>query len=140
MEDVDSDYEFQIKPDPYAEEPHEAEAVLDEYDMSRKMAITTRPEIRKGCTWDVNFSIDPELLKAEGISKIFLQQPKSGKDGAYLQLKVRSKLIKPILELPFIKVAKIVNERDFLSPNDAGLVVLKVPSPSQIFTGYYIVT
>lgn len=98
---------------------------------TRRLVISTKPEIRKGCTWDVHFAIDTALLKEEGISKLYvLNAPKSKAERApVLALTVRSKLIKPTLELAFTKVAKIVSERDYLTPNSAGVVVLKARPP-----------
>jgi len=40
-------------------------------DNIKGMSISTRPEIRKGCVWDVLFAFDRALLDANEIRKIF---------------------------------------------------------------------
>jgi hypothetical protein len=49
----------------------------------------------------------------------------------YLCIKVRSKLIKPVLELPFTKVGAIIQESDFIECNESGTSILRVKFTSR---------
>lgn len=90
--------------------------------------IYTRPEIRKGCLWDIQLRFNPEFVKKHQLNQIHVEKPRGASDTAtYLCLKIRSKLIKPIRELPFTKVATTVtSEGDVLYFNDFSTVTLKV--------------
>lgn len=89
--------------------------------------IYTRPEIRKGCLWDIQLRFNPEFVKKHQISQIYVEKPRgSSETTTYLCLKIRSKLIKPIRELPFTKVAQTVtSEGDVLYFSDFSTVTLK---------------
>lgn len=90
--------------------------------------IYTRPEIRKGCLWDIQLRFNPDFVKKHQLNQIHVEKPRGVADNAtYLCLKIRSKLIKPIRELPFTKVAQTVtSEGDVLYFNDFNTVTLKV--------------
>lgn len=90
--------------------------------------VYTRPEIRKGCLWDIQLRFNPEFVKKHQLSHIFTEKPRGATENTtYLCLKIRSKLIKPVRELPFTKVATTVNnEGDVLYFNDFSAVTLKV--------------
>lgn len=90
--------------------------------------IYTRPEIRKGCLWDIQLRFNPEFVKKHQLSHIHVEKPRGAIDSTvYLCLKIRSKLIKPVRELPFTKVAQTVtSEGDVLYFNDFSAVTLKV--------------
>eukprot|EP01127_Copromyxa_protea_P009774 TRINITY_DN2324_c0_g4_i1.p1 TRINITY_DN2324_c0_g4~~TRINITY_DN2324_c0_g4_i1.p1 ORF type:complete len:676 (-),score=124.03 TRINITY_DN2324_c0_g4_i1:151-2127(-) len=92
------------------------------------LEIFTRPEIRKGCLWDVQLRFKPEFVKRLQLSHILTDKPRNPNDNSvYLSLKIRSKLIKPVRELPFSKVAQIVaSEGTALYFNDFSAVTLKV--------------
>lgn len=89
-------------------------------------AIQTRPEIRKGCVWDISLLFSLEALKKYKLSEIYLEKPRVQKEnGAYLCLKVRSKLIQK--EIGFGKVGELEHDRAFIEPNSAtGSATLKV--------------
>lgn len=90
--------------------------------------ISTRPEIRKGCVWEVQLRFSADVIKKHGLKQIYIEKPKNAgaKEVAYLCLKVRSKLITPRRELAFRKVAEIENETEFMELNEFGVVTLKV--------------
>jgi hypothetical protein len=89
--------------------------------------IYTRPEIRKGCLWDVQLRFKPEFVKQHQLTHISVEKPRGASDNTYLCLKIRSKLIKPIREIPFTKVAQTVtSEGEVLYFNDFSTVTLKV--------------
>lgn len=88
------------------------------------MIIYTRPEIRKGSMWDIRLIFSKSFLEQHNIKQLYLEKPKISKDGAYLCIKVRSKLLKK--ELGFNKVADIENDKPFLTINESGTTVLKV--------------
>jgi hypothetical protein len=90
--------------------------------------IYTRPEIRKGCLWDIQLRFHPDFVKKHQLTQIHVEKPRGASDNVtYLCLKIRSKLIKPIRELPFTKVANTVtSEGDILYFNDFSTVTLKV--------------
>jgi len=85
------------------------------------LTIYTKPEIRKGCIWEFQVRLSPQLLQRNDFQKFFvisganLKKNKNFKkesDLYYLDLKIRSKLIRPIKELPFFKVGVVVNEQE----------------------------
>eukprot|EP01126_Amoeba_proteus_P066725 TRINITY_DN9714_c0_g1_i1.p1 TRINITY_DN9714_c0_g1~~TRINITY_DN9714_c0_g1_i1.p1 ORF type:complete len:666 (+),score=118.68 TRINITY_DN9714_c0_g1_i1:2391-4388(+) len=91
------------------------------------LEIYTRPEIRKGCVWEILLRFSPDFVQQHSLKQIYVEKPRSGfANATYLCLKVRSKLIKPVRELPFIKVATVVNEGESLSFNDLCTLTLKV--------------
>jgi hypothetical protein len=93
-----------------------------------ELMISTRPEIRKGCVWEVQLRFSADVIKKHGLKQIYIEKPKNSgaKEVAYLCLKVRSKLITPRRELAFRKVAEIENETEFLELNEFGVITLKV--------------
>jgi len=97
------------------------------------LSLHVRPEIRKGCPWDINLKFSPQLLTQEKIEQIFIEKPRgvAGRTLPYLCIKVRSKLIKPILELPFTKVGAIMQECDFIDCNETGAAILRVKFTSR---------
>jgi len=100
---------------------------------SQDLSIYVRPEIRKGCAWDINLKFSPEILAKEKIEQIFIEKPRgvAGRTIPYLCIKVRSKMIKPILELPFGKVGSIIQESDFIESNESGTAILRVKFTSR---------
>lgn len=93
-----------------------------------ELMISTRPEIRKGCVWEVQLRFSADIIKKHGLKQIYIEKPKNSaaKEVAYLCLKVRSKLITPRRELAFRKVAEIENDTEFLELNEFGVITLKV--------------
>jgi len=89
------------------------------------LLISVRPEIRKGCVWDINLKFSKELLQREKIRYVYLEKPRTARDVHYLCLKVRSKLIRPRREIAFRKVANIDSDVDRLEINETGNLVLK---------------
>eukprot|EP01124_Arcella_intermedia_P015840 TRINITY_DN22408_c0_g1_i1.p1 TRINITY_DN22408_c0_g1~~TRINITY_DN22408_c0_g1_i1.p1 ORF type:complete len:536 (-),score=83.52 TRINITY_DN22408_c0_g1_i1:514-2121(-) len=89
------------------------------------LQINTRPEIRKGCIWDIHLKVSPEIVQKEKLDSIYIERPRgvAGRTSSYLCLKVRSKLIKPVRELPFTKVAVVVNEGNTLDLSDNTLTL-----------------
>jgi len=67
------------------------------------------------------------------MEQIFVEKPRgvAGKTMPYLCIKVRSKMIKPVLELPFTKVGAIIQESDFIETNDSGTAILRVKFTSR---------
>lgn len=55
----------------------------------------------------------------------------AGRTIPYLCIKVRSKMIKPVLELPFTKVGSIIQESDFIECNESGTAILRVKFTSR---------
>jgi hypothetical protein len=100
---------------------------------SQDLSIYVRPEIRKGCAWDINLKFSTEILTKEKIEQIFIEKPRgmAGRTMPYLCIKVRSKMIKPVLELPFTKVGSIIQESDFIECNDSGTAILRVKFTSR---------
>jgi hypothetical protein len=84
--------------------------------------IYTKPEIRKGCIWEFQIRLSPQLLSQKNdMQKFFVVGGSNSKKNKnfkkeshlyYLDLKIRSKLIRPVKELPFIKVGNVVNEQE----------------------------
>jgi hypothetical protein len=93
-----------------------------------ELMISTRPEIRKGCVWEVQLRFSADIIKKHGLKQIYMEKPKNSgaKEVAYLCLKVRSKLITPRRELAFRKVAEMETETEFLELNEFGVITLKV--------------
>jgi len=100
---------------------------------SQDLSIYVRPEIRKGCAWDINLKFSTEILAKEKIEQIYIEKPRgmAGRTMPYLCIKVRSKMIKPVLELPFTKVGSIIQESDFIECNDSGTAILRVKFTSR---------
>lgn len=96
---------------------------LDEY---ADFVIQTRPEIRKGCVWDISLLFSLEALTKHKLKEIYLEKPRVQREsGAYLCLKVRSKLIQK--EIGFGKVGELEHDRPFIEPNlSTGCATLKV--------------
>lgn len=92
----------------------------------KPLQIYARPEIRKGCVWDIQLKFSPELIKLHNLRNIYVEKPRGGRAVPFLCLKVRSKLIKPIRELGLCKVATILNEDEFLGFNEYSAITLKV--------------
>jgi hypothetical protein len=91
------------------------------------LIVSTRPEIRKGCCWEIHLRFSQDIIKKHNLKQIYLEKPHlSGRDVYYLSLKVRSKLIVPRRELSFRKVAEIENDGEFAEINDQGILTLKV--------------
>lgn len=88
--------------------------------------IQTRPEIRKGCVWDVSLLFSAAALHHHKLKEIYLEKPRVQREsGAYLCLKVRSKLIQK--EIGFGKVAELEHDAPYIEPNPiTGAAVLKV--------------
>lgn len=88
------------------------------------LCIETRPEIRKGCIWDITLTISLKTLSKYNINQIYFENEKAlKKEGYYLTLKVRSKLIKK--ELPLSKVA-IIDDSHPCFEAKTGQINLKV--------------
>lgn len=88
--------------------------------------IQTRPEIRKGCVWDIGLLFSLEALTKYKLKEIYLEKPRVQREsGAYLCLKVRSKLIQK--EIGFGKVGELEPSGPFIEPNvSTGCATLKV--------------
>eukprot|EP01121_Diplochlamys_sp_Union-15-3_P012663 TRINITY_DN3825_c0_g2_i1.p1 TRINITY_DN3825_c0_g2~~TRINITY_DN3825_c0_g2_i1.p1 ORF type:complete len:578 (+),score=96.67 TRINITY_DN3825_c0_g2_i1:81-1814(+) len=96
-------------------------------DSKSQLLISIRPEIRKGCLWEINLKFDLELVRKYNLQRIYLEKPRSApRETFYLCLKVRSKLSVPRRELAFSKVAKIENETEKLELNEQGSLMIKV--------------
>eukprot|EP01130_Rhizamoeba_saxonica_P000709 TRINITY_DN10640_c0_g1_i1.p1 TRINITY_DN10640_c0_g1~~TRINITY_DN10640_c0_g1_i1.p1 ORF type:complete len:442 (+),score=114.42 TRINITY_DN10640_c0_g1_i1:21-1346(+) len=98
--------------------------------------IDIRPEIRKGCSWDVKISFSADLLEAENIKKIYYEKPRHANPSCYyFCLKVRSKLITPIKEVGFTKVATLASDSSYteLSGNTATFKVKFNARPRAVF-------
>lgn len=98
-------------------------ATVDDY---ADFVIQTRPEIRKGCVWDISLLFSLEALTKHKLKEIYLEKPRVQREsGAYLCLKVRSKLIQK--EIGFGKVGELEHDRPFIEPNmSTGCATLKV--------------
>ena len=96
---------------------------MDDY---ADFVIQTRPEIRKGCVWDISLLFSLEALTKHKLKEIYLEKPRVQREsGAYLCLKVRSKLIQK--EIGFGKVGELEHDRPFIEPNmSTGCATLKV--------------
>lgn len=92
----------------------------------KDFCIQTRPEIRKGCVWDVGLLFSLEALEKHKLKEIYLEKPRVQREsGAYLCLKVRSKLIQK--EIGFGKVGELEHDRPYIEPNvSTGAATLKV--------------
>jgi hypothetical protein len=94
-----------------------------------QLIIQTKPEIRKGCIWEIQLKLSQKLLSEHDIKKIYiLTKKKNVKLDSklfYVDLKIRSKLIRPIKEMPFGKVGAAVNEADAVDVNN-GVATLRV--------------
>lgn len=93
------------------------------------LVVSTRPEIRKGCSWDITLRFTPEIINKLGLKTIFVEKPRAatpGHSNFYLCIKVRSKLMQPRRELGFRKVAEIENDVETVELNEQGVATLKV--------------
>lgn len=110
------------------ENPHNHHQAMPSGIPTADLEIYTRPEIRKGCLWDIQLRFNPDFVQKHQLSHIFVEKPRSATENTtFLCLKVRSKLIKPIRELPFTKVAHTVpTDGDVLFINDFSTATLKV--------------
>eukprot|EP01122_Echinamoeba_exundans_P012272 TRINITY_DN5086_c0_g1_i1.p1 TRINITY_DN5086_c0_g1~~TRINITY_DN5086_c0_g1_i1.p1 ORF type:complete len:553 (+),score=97.81 TRINITY_DN5086_c0_g1_i1:68-1726(+) len=93
------------------------------------LVVSTRPEIRKGCSWDITMRFTAEIINKFGLKTIYVEKPRAsspGRDTFYLCIKVRSKLMQPRRELGFRKVAEVENEIETVELNEHGVAVLKV--------------
>lgn len=90
----------------------------------RLLQIYARPEIRKGCAWDIQLKFSSDAIKSLGTDQVHLEKPR-GRNLPYLCLKVRSKLIKPVRELALTKVATILNQ-EAIEFNEYSALTLKV--------------
>jgi hypothetical protein len=93
------------------------------------LVVSTRPEIRKGCSWDITMRFTSEIITKFGLKTIFVEKPRAsspGRDTFYLCIKVRSKLMQPRRELGFRKVAEFENEVETVELNEQGVAILKV--------------
>lgn len=94
-------------------------------DSKPALLVSTRPEIRKGCTWEITLRFSQDIIKKLNLKQIFIEKPK-GRDAFYTCIKVRSKLIVPRRELGFKKVAEIENDREYIELNEHGVGTIKV--------------
>jgi len=103
------------------------------FNSTNDLSIYVRPEIRKGCAWDISFKFSSQILTKEKVEQIFIEKPRgvAGRTTPYLCIKVRSKMIKPVLELPFTKVGVIIQESDFIECNETGTAILRVKFTSR---------
>jgi len=85
------------------------------------ISITTKPEIRKGCIWEFQLRLSPQMSQRNDFQKFYVISGATSKKNKslkkesnlfYLELKIRSKLIRPVKELPFFKVGNVVNEQE----------------------------
>jgi len=100
---------------------------------TNELSIYVRPEIRKGCAWDINLKFSAQILNKEKMEQIYIEKPRgvAGRTMPYLCMKVRSKMIKPVLELPFTKVGVIIQESDLVECNETGTAILRVKFTSR---------
>lgn len=91
--------------------------------MLKSFEIETRPEIRKGCVWTVDFKLSSSFVSSHDIRKIHLSPPRDP-SAYFLDLRVQSKLTQ--LVLPFTKAAKIALDKDYMIVNSKGVATLKV--------------
>lgn len=108
---------------------HVAEHQSGNVDAKPGLVVSTRPEIRKGCSWDINLRFTLEIISKFGLKTIFVEKPRAaspGRDAFYLCIKVRSKLMQPRRELGFRKVAEVENDLETIELNEQGVAVLKV--------------
>lgn len=98
-------------------------ATIEDY---ADFVIQTRPEIRKGCAWDISLLFSLETLTKHKLKEIYLEKPRVQREsGAYLCLKVRSKLIQK--EIGFSKVGELDHDKQYIEPNmTTGSATLKV--------------
>ena len=94
--------------------------------------LNIRPEIRKGCIWEVQFKLTEALLKDHPVTKLnticsSLEKVKSQmkNNEYYMVLKIRSKLIEPVKEVPFLKVAELANNMSRIEVIN-GVAILRV--------------
>lgn len=104
-----------IKQEPLSDSLSKYSDKDDKSSCLKPFAVSVRPEIRKGCVWEVQFRMTDDFLSCHAINKLvakvttFDHDLESLKEGEYtVVLKIRSKLIEPIKEVPFEKVAKCV--------------------------------
>ena len=99
---------------------------MSEVGVYADFVIQTRPEIRKGCVWDISLLFSLEALAKHKLKEIYLEKPRVQREsGAYLCLKVRSKLIQK--EIGFSKVGELEHDHPFIEPNlSTGSAILKV--------------
>eukprot|EP01130_Rhizamoeba_saxonica_P007123 TRINITY_DN2864_c0_g4_i1.p1 TRINITY_DN2864_c0_g4~~TRINITY_DN2864_c0_g4_i1.p1 ORF type:complete len:456 (-),score=94.19 TRINITY_DN2864_c0_g4_i1:117-1484(-) len=81
--------------------------------VKENMMLTIRPEIRKGCSWEINVRFSEELIEEIGLNEVFLEKPVTA--GYHLCMKFRSKLITPIKEVGFAKVASMCTKTKSVS-------------------------
>jgi len=105
----------------------------DSLNSTNDLSIYVRPEIRKGCAWDINLKFSSQILTKEKLEQVYIEKPRgvAGRTMPYLCIKVRSKMIKPVLELPFTKVGVIIQDSDFIECNEAGTTILRVKFTSR---------
>jgi len=87
----------------------------------------------KGVLGILVLSFPPLFSPSRKIEQIFVEKPRgvAGRTMPYLCIKVRSKLIKPVLELPFTKVGNIIQDTDFVECNESGTAILRVKFTSR---------
>lgn len=94
--------------------------------MSEKdFEISIRPEIRKGCLWDIQFVFSQTFLNEHNLNQLVIDKAQKGinDNAAYLCLKVRSKLLDR--ELGLNKVCEIERNSIPIS-QESGIAILKV--------------
>lgn len=91
----------------------------------KNLTVRTRPEIRKGCLWEIGMIFSKDFLFQHNIKDLYFEKPRVHKEGsAYLCLKVRSKILEK--EIGFNKVAEVEKNISNIGINDAGVATLKV--------------
>ncbi len=101
-----------------------------------RMTVKTRPEIRKGCRWEITIRLDPSVLRELNAGPRIYLAPPADRDPAslpLLKLTVQSKLLRPLVELPITDVATILTDRPGLSCTKSGDYPIKVRRKRFIF-------
>lgn len=94
-------------------------------EQEKSLIVHTRPEIRKGCLWDIGLIFSKDFVAKHPIKDLYLEKPRVYKEGsAYLCLKVRSKILDK--EVGFNKVAEVEKNISSISINETGTATLKV--------------
>jgi len=97
-----------------------------------QMQVIVRPEIRKGCVWALQFKFSDAIVAQ--MSEFSTNEFNTTKT-PFLQLTVKSKLLQT--ELPFSKVAQLLNEGTNIPINKSNTAVLNVKFTSRPRTVFH---